>query len=452
MKFRIIFIISITTLITGCSKNLKIASNSQVSKNLSKEESNLLDLVQRQTINYFWDGAEPNSGLACERIHTDGVYPDNDQHIITTGGSGFGFMAILAGIERKFIKREDAVERFLKNITFLEKADRFHGVWPHWLDGRTGKVKPFSPKDDGGDLVETAYMMQGLIAVAKYFEEGNEKEQLLVKKINELWEGVEWNWYTQGKDALYWHWSPKYGWDMNFAIGGYNECLITYVLAAASPTFPIKKSVYDQGWALNGGIIKDTTMYGIRTVLNHYEHSKDPVGPLFWAHYSYLGLYPDGLKDQYADYWLLNRNHALIHHHHAVKNPKNCKGYSADNWGLTSSYSMGFYAGHQPSEDLCVISPTASISSIPYTPKESIDYIKHLYSTKSKYIGIYGPYDAYSEQNDWYVPWYLAIDQGPIPVMIENYRSGLLWKLFMSHQDVQKGLKNLGFIYSKSIQ
>ena len=221
--------------------------------------------------------------MARERIHMDNVYPQNDQNVVTLGGSGFGVMAILVGIERGFITREQALERFQKIVDYLGKADRFHGAWPHWLDGPTGKVKPFSKKDDGGDLVETAFMIQGLLAVAEYYKDGNEAEQQLVADIQQLWETVEWDWYTQGKDVLYWHWSPNYGWDMNFPVGGYNECLIMYVLAASSPTHSIDAAVYDKGWALNGDIAKDTVYYGLSTVLNFYEHNDDPIGPLFWG-------------------------------------------------------------------------------------------------------------------------------------------------------------------------
>tara|TARA_R110000744_G_scaffold109660_1_gene207171 strand:+ start:43 stop:759 length:717 start_codon:yes stop_codon:yes gene_type:complete len=232
---------------------------------------------------------------------------------------------------------------------------------------------------------------------------------------------------------------------MNFPVGGYNEALIMYVLAAASPTHPIDREVYDKGWALNGEIAKDTVYYGLETELNHYEHDKSPVGPLFWAHYSYLGLNPKGLKDQYADYWKLNQNHALIHYKHAVANPHNYEGYGENLWGQTSSYSMKGYAGHRPDRDLGVISPTAALSSMPYTPKESIRFLRYMYQEQDSLIGIYGPYDAFSFEHNWYLPRYLAIDQGPIPVMIENYRSGMLWELFMRNKDVQKGLRKLGF-------
>ncbi len=439
---------AVASMLIGCNghKTKKVEeSTTRSNDTITYTDDELMDSVQYQTFEYFWDGAEPISGLARERLHMDNVYPSHDKDIITTGGSGFGLMAILVVLERKFISREQALERYEKIVDFLEKADRFHGAWPHWMEP-SGKVSPFSPKDNGGDLVETAFLVQGLLAVKEYFKDGNEREQALAQKIQQLWEGVEWDWYTKGgQDVLYWHWSPEYDWEMNFPVGGYNECLIMYVLAASSPTYPIKKSVYDKGWALNGEIAKDTVYYGLETELNHYEHDNAPVGPLFWAHYSYLGLDPKGLQDQYADYWKLNVNHAMIHYKYAVDNPKGYKGYGEDNWGLTSSYSMKGYAGHRPGEELGVISPTAALSSMPYTPKESKQFLRHLYTQQDSLIGKYGPYDAYSELNHWYLPRYLAIDQGPIPVMIENYRSGLLWDLFMENSDVQNGLRKLGF-------
>lgn len=423
-----------------------------VNQNDSVESDSLalLDLVQKQTIDYFWSGAEPNSGMARERIHLDNIYPQNDQDVVTTGGTGFGLMALLAGVERKFIPGDSALARFEKIVSFLETADRFHGVWPHWLDGKTGKVKPFSTKDNGGDLVETAFLVQGLLTVSEYYKNGIEREKSLSQRIEQLYREVEWDWYTNGKNVLYWHWSPNYGWGMNFPVGGYNECLIMYVLAVSSPTYPISKAVYDEGWAGNGAIKKDTTYYGLQTVLNHFEHDNAQVGPLFWAHYSYLGLNPKGLKDQYADYWQLIQNHALIHYKYAVDNPKNFKEYGDSLWGMTSSYSINGYAGHRPGHDLGVISPTAALSSFPYTPEKSMAVLRNLYQNHDTLIGKYGPYDAFSIEYNWYLPRYLAIDQGPIPVMIENYRTGLFWKLFMQRNDIQKGLHKLGFTFPQS--
>lgn len=445
---KVIVIISmIAILLTGCTSTGKKQSQQSDSSYAALSENQLLDTLQYQTFQYFWEGAEPVSGMARERIHLDGHYPQNDQDVVTLGGSGFGVMAILVGIERGFITREQGLQRLQKIVAFLSKADRFHGAWPHWLDGPTGKVKPFSNKDDGGDLVETAFMVQGLLSVAEYFNAGNEAEQQLCADIQQLWEEVEWNWYTKGGEkVLYWHWSPNFGWEMNFPVGGYNECLIMYVLAASSPTYPIDADVYHQGWALNGKIANDTVYYGYNTVLNFYEHNDNPTGPLFWAHYSYLGLNPKGLSDRYADYWELNQNHAMIHYNYALDNPKGFDGYGTKQWGLTSSYSMNGYAGHHPGDsDLGVISPTAALSSFPYTPEQSMQFLKYLYLEADTLIGKYGPFDAYSHSAKWVLPRYLAIDQGPIPVMIENYRTGLLWNLFMNNKDLQEGLKKLDF-------
>ncbi|MEO9478620.1 MAG: glucoamylase family protein [Maribacter dokdonensis] len=444
-----LFLISMTiaTLLVGCngqSSKSKLRDKDKQKEDIKLTDEQLLDSVQKQTFNYFWEGAEPTSGLARERIHLDDIYPTHHKDIITIGGSGFGVMAILVGIEREFITREMGLERLEKAVDFLDNADRFHGAWPHWLTP-DGKMTPFSKKDNGGDLVETAFLIEGLLTVKEYFKDGNEREQALAQHIQQLWEEVEWDWYTKGENVLYWHWSPEYEWDMNFPVGGYNEALIMYILAAASPTHPIKKEVYDKGWARNGAITKDTTFYGLPTVLDHYESDASPVGPMFWAHYSFTGLNPKGLKDQYADYWELNHNHTMIQYKYAVDNPKNFKGYGEDLWGLTSSYSIKGYDGHRPDRDISVISPTAALSSMPYAPKESMAFLRNLYTNHDTLVGKYGPYDAFSLEKNWVLPRYLAIDQGPIPVMIENHRSGLFWMLFMTNKDVINGLDKLGF-------
>jgi len=412
----------------------------------STQTDSLLTLVQHQTFQYFWNGAEPNSGMARERINMDGIYPENDKDVVTTGGSGFGIMAILTGIERGFITRKEGVDRLKKITGFLEKADRFHGAWPHWLHGPTGKVKPFSKKDDGGDIVETAFLVQGLLCARQYLQKGDKKQQLLSTRIDKLWKEVDWNWYTNRQNVLYWHWSPDYDWQMNFPIHGYNECLIAYILAASSPIDGVSAEVYHEGWAENGKIKSPSDHFGYTLQLHH--QGAPNGGSLFWAHYSYLGLDPHGLKDEYADYWKENENQALINYEWCVKDPLHYKGYGADSWGLTSSYSVKGYAGHAPSEerDLGVIAPTAAISSIPYTPEKSIAAIKHWYhDMKDVLWGDYGFYDAFSETAKWYPQKYLAIDQGPQVVMIENYRTGLLWQLFMSCPEVKSGLMKLNF-------
>ena len=417
---------------------------------LSDEE--LLTLTQRETFKYFWNYAQSNSGAARERYHPNN--PSFDANTVATGGTGFGLMNILVAIERGFITRDEGLKRLQKITNFLENADRFHGAWSHWINGDTGKVKPFSSLDNGGDLVETAFLTQGLICVKEYFKNGTNEEKLLAEKADNLWKGVEWNWYTQNNDVLYWHWSPNYDFAIDFKVKGYNEVLITYVMAASSPDYGITKEVYTNGWASNGGIKSSNSAYNIPLVVKH-NGAPNYGGPLFWSHYSYLGLNPNGLSDEFVNYGTVNVNHSKINYNYAVENPKGFKDYGKDNWGLTASYtrnadgSIG-YSAHKPGNDLGVISPTAALSSMPYTPQESMRALRYFYKNKDKLLGPAGFYDAFSpEYNFWVAEAYLAIDQGPITIMIENYRTGMLWNLFMQNEDVQNGLDKLGFNYAQ---
>ena len=214
-------------------------------QNLS--DSALLGLVQKQTFRYFWDFAHPVSGMARERSNEAYNY---GSEVVTTGGTGFGVMAIIAATERKWIGRDTAARLLLKMVRFLAKADAYHGVFPHWLDGATGKTIPFSRKDDGADLVESSFLFQGLLCVRQYFNADNNIERELRNRINGLWNDIEWDWFTRdGRDVLYWHWSPNNGWAMNFAVRGFNECLIMYVLAASGERYPVSAAVYHKGWA-----------------------------------------------------------------------------------------------------------------------------------------------------------------------------------------------------------
>nr|MDA3823423.1 glycoside hydrolase family 3 C-terminal domain-containing protein [Bacteroidales bacterium] len=319
-------------------------------------------------------------------------------------------------------------------------------VWPHWLNSFNGNVVPFSVKDNGADLVETSFMVQGLITTRQYMDENSTQEKTLIDRINVLCDSVEWDWFTKGgEDVLYWHWSPNYGWDMNMKIRGYNETLITYVLAASSTTHAIDAPVYHSGYAKDGGMINGNEFFGINLPLGY-----DYGGPLFFAHYSFLGLDPRNLSDQYANYWDQNVNHSLINNAYCIRNSRGYKGYSADCWGLTASDERNGYSAHSPTNDNGTITPTAAISSIPYTPEESIKAIRHFYYILGdKLWGQYGFYDAFNINQNWWANSTLAIDQGPIVIMIENYRTGLLWDLFMSAPEVQEGLLKLGFSTSK---
>jgi hypothetical protein len=401
-------------------------------------DSALLTLVQQKTFTYFWDFGHPVSGLARERASN----PD----LVTTGGSGFGVMALLVGVQRNFITRADALTRVSTIVNFLGDSTlvtRYHGAFSHWMNGMTGATIPFSTKDDGGDIVETSYMMQGLLCARQYFNSAVDSGEIRLRSsINRIWNAVDWIWYRQnGQNTLYWNWSPDYAWAINFPVGGWNEALITYVLAASSPLDIIPKVVYDNGWAHNGGIKNGKTFYGITLPLG-----PDEGGPLFFAHYSFLGINPNGLSDAYANYWTQDTAHAKINYSYCVANPNHFYGYSNQCWGLTASDEQNGYSAHSPSNDDGVISPTAAISSLPYMPAESMNALRFFYYTLGdKLWGQYGFIDAFNLGNTWFDNDYLAIDQGPQIVMIENFRSGLLWNLFMSCPEIKSGMTKLGF-------
>jgi len=408
-----------------------------IQKNLS--DTALLTLVQKQTFKYFWDFAHPVSGMARERSNPAYGYGDE---VVTTGGTGFGVMATIVAVERGWITRDSAARHLLKMVVFLSKADAYHGVFPHWLNGATGKTIPFSRKDDGADLVESSYLFQGLLCVRQYFDQNNNVESQLRNRINWLWNDIEWNWFTKGgEEVLYWHWSPNNGWAMNFPVRGYNECLIMYVLAASGERYPVTSAVYHRGWAQSIFFKNGKDFYGIKLPLGF-----DYGGPLFFSQYSFMGLDPTNLADRYTNYWEQNKNHTLINRAWCLDNPQKFKGYGPNCWGLTASDNFEGYNAHAPGNDLGVITPTAALSAFPYTPEYSMQALKHFYfDLGDKIWSDYGFVDAFSETNNWYAKNYLAIDQGPIIVMIENYRTGLLWKLFMSCPEIQNGLKKLDF-------
>ena len=396
----------------------------------------LLDRVEEATIRYFTDFADPATGLARERDK------DRNGEIVTIGGTGFGIMAVIAGAERGYYPREEGVARIGKMVASLEKLERFHGAWAHWYDAATLQPFSFSRYDDGGDLVETAFLVQGLITARQWLEKADTS---LSRRCDELWRGVEWDWYTRGTDSLYWHWSKNYGFRMNHRIKGFDETLITYVLAASSPTFPITRECYEASYKTSDYYYNGKSYYGIELPLG-----MELGGPLFFCHYSFLGLDPRGLCDGHTDYFRRNRAHTLIHRAYAIDNPKGHPGYGEDLWGFTSSDDPDVgYSSHHPGTDAenGTVSPTAAVSSIVYTPEESLQVIRKLYGTEGM-MGPYGFYDAYNPgRTPAVLDHYLAIDQGPQAVMIENYRSGLLWKLFMSAPEVRAGLEKLGFYY-----
>jgi hypothetical protein len=364
--------------------------------------------------------------------------------VVTTGGTGFGVMSIIAAVNRNFISRSEGFARIDTIVNFLgNKCTRYHGAFSHWINGATGAKIPFSAKDNGADLVETSFLMQGLLCARQYFNSTDAAETTLRNNINDLWNGIEWNWFRNGgQNVLYWHWSPDYNFDMNMQIKGWNEAMVVYVLAASSNTDSIPKAVYDDGWASNGGMKNGTSYYGVQLPLG-----PEYGGPLFFSHYSFLGINPHGLSDAYANYFTQNTAQSLINYKYCIANPKHFNGYSENNWGLTASDdNLTNYSAHSPTNDDGVITPTAAISSLPYTPVQSMNALRFFYyKLGDKLFKTYGFIDAFNLSDVWFADSFLAIDQGPEMVMIENYRSGLLWNLLMSCPEIKRGMTRLGF-------
>jgi hypothetical protein len=400
----------------------------------------LLEVVQRETFRYFWEGAHPVSGLAFDR-RTSGKRT-NDADAVTIGGSGFGVMALIVAAERGWVTRDAAVERLARMLSLLGRARRYHGAYPHFMNGLTGEAIPFSQWDDGADLVETSFLMMGLLSARAYFDRDTPEEVGARTQISTLWDEVEWSWFTRGgRNVLYWHWSPNDGWAMDHAIRGWNECLITYVLAASSPRHAVAPSVYHRGFASGPGFRNGKSWYGIELPLG-----MPYGGPLFFAHYSFCGLDPRGLADRHADYWEQNVSHVRINRAHCVANPREFEGYGESSWGLTASDDPSGYSAHAPDNDNGTISPTAALASLPYAPTEVMTALRHFLERHGKRLWReLGFADAFCESQNWYADTFLAIDQGPIIVMIENHRTGLLWRLFMAVPEVQAGLGRLGF-------
>ena len=410
-------------------------------------------MVQEACFRYYWDGAHPDAGMAIE------ITPGND-NLVALGASGFGLMALVTGVDRQFITRDQGVERLQKILRFLQKADRFHGVWPHFLDGRTGKAVPFfGPFDDGADLVETAFLMQGLLVARQYFDRDTPAEREIRDSVTRFWREAEWDWFRKAPDSdfLYWHWSPDHGFKISHPLVGWNETMIIYLLAIASPTHAVPASLYHTGWAGQSDLaVRYRRNWGRTAEGDHYVNghiyygTKLDVGvgsggELFFTHFSFMGFDPRRKRDRYTNYFDNNRNIALIHHAYAIANPLHRVGYGDASWGRSAGVNAG--SGRStPAGDNGTITPSAALSSIPYTPDESMKALRHFYRDLGDRLwGIYGFRDGFNETDNWFEDVYMGLNQAPIVVMIENYRTGLVWKRFMANPEIAPALAAIGF-------
>ena len=424
-------------------------------------DEELLTMLQEACFHYYWEGADPHSGMTRENI-------PGDDRIVATGATGMGIAALIVGVNRGFITRVQGIERLTRVVDFLEHAQRYHGAWSHFMDGSTGKTMPvFGMFDNGGDLVETSFLMEGLLAARQYFRGNSDAERDLYRRISQLWETVEWDWYRgpETGDFLYWHWSAEWGWQIHHALTGFNEVMITYLLAMSSPTHGVPADMYYSGWASqserairyragwSGSVDGDHysnghTYYGIKL-----DVGVGTGGPLFFTHYSYFGFDPHSLHDRFtSSYFENNRNMALINRAYCIANPKHFPGYGPNAWGLTASDGPQGYVPHAPdaNNDRGTLTLTGALASFPYTPEASMAALKHYYRDLGAQLwDIYGPRDAYNPEQDWVSPIYMGLNQAPIVVMVENYRTGLVWKNFMANPEIGVMLHKLDAVTVK---
>ena len=422
-------------------------------RELSDDE--LLTMLEEACFHYYWEGADPHSGMARENI-------PGDDRMVATGASGMGIAALIVGVDRGFITRTQGIERVTKIVDFLEHAQRYHGAWSHYMDGNTGKTMPvFGMFDNGGDLVETSFMMEGLLAARQYFRGDSSAEKNLYQRISQLWETVEWDWYRgpEPGDFLYWHWSAEWGWQIQHPLIGFNEVMITYLLAISSATHGVPATMYYSGWAsqseraqqYRGGWSQSVNGDHYFNGHTYYDIKLDvgvgSGGPLFFTHYSYFGFDPHALHDRYtSSYFENNRDIALINRAYCIANPKHFPGYGANAWGLTASDGPHGYVPHAPDDnnDTGTLTLTGALSSFPYTPEASMEALKHYYRDLGDQLwDIYGPRDAVNPKEDWISPIYMGLNQAPIVVMVENYRTGLVWKQFMANPEIGEMLRKL---------
>jgi hypothetical protein len=403
---------------------------------LDPETRALLADVQRASIRYFYEFGHPVSGLTR-------VGSERPPELCEIGGTGWGCFNLIVAAERNFIPRADVAQRAQMLVRFLAtKADRFHGVFPHWMNGDTGKTIPFGKEDDGADLVETAFLAQGLIALREYFTHDDPVEKEIRTLADQIWRDIDWTWFAKeqnGRSVLLWHWSPTLGWKKDMAVQGFNETHIIYLLALASPTHPVEAKFYREGW--QGGGERFSTPredFGIPMTLGRGMNM-----PLFFAHYSYLGFDPHALSFKGRTYFDHLRDMCRVQIAYAQSKADTFKGYGPL-WGLTSCRGPKGYKPYSPGpRDDGTIAVTAALSSLPYVPEQSLAFLRELQKQRERLWGEFGFADAINPTQNWISTGWLGNDIGTIAPMIENHLSGLCWKTFMKAPEVAVALKRV---------
>jgi hypothetical protein len=401
------------------------------------DDEAFLDLVQRTAFDYFWYETNPENGLIKDR--------SNDPSRSSIAAVGSGLSAPTVGIDRGWISREAGQARVLTTLQFLGNsphgpeadATGYKGFYYHFLDMQTGR------RDGDSELstIDTALLLGGVLHVQQYFDRDDATEATIRALADNLDRRVDWPWMQVRSAKICHGWNPETGF-LRYDWGGYNEAMILYLLALGSPTFPISPEAWT-AW---------TSSYAWQT---HYGQAFVVFPPLFGHQYSHVWIDFRGIQDAYMrakglDYFENSRRATLANRAYVIANPHGWADYGENVWGLTASDIPTSYSarGAPPAErDDGTITPTAVGGSFAFTPRESLAALRHMYATyRTQIWGPYGFKDAFNPSMKWFASDYLGIDQGPIVLMIENYRTGRIWHEFMQHPTIQSGLARAGFM------
>jgi hypothetical protein len=426
-------------------------------QSLNGDSAVFLDSLSKHTFNFFWETADSNTAQIPDRWPTPSFS--------SIAATGFGITSYLIGAERGYITRAQAAERVLKTITFLHQLPKgdstsgvvgYKGFFYHFIDMKTGHRF----RNVELSTIDTGLLMAGILSAQSYFDGDNEKEQQIRAIADSLYLAIEWDWAMNNEQTMTMGWHPEKGF-IESRWRGYNEAMILYVLALGSPTHTIPA----ESW---------TAWTSTYQWANYYGQEHVNFGPLFGHQYSQMyidfrGIYDPYMKDKGIDYFENSKRATYANRAYCMANPGHYTGYSTNIWGLTACDGpgnsnkinpnisfMGYHArgaAQYYNDDDGTITPTAAGGSIAFAPEICIPALQAMYEQYGdKIYTRYGFVDAFNlsiENKDGSTGWvdtdHLGIDQGPILIQAENYRSELVWNLMKKNPYIINGLKKAGF-------
>lgn len=387
-------------------------------------EDQLLDLVERSAFGYFWNEANPQNGLIKDRCYAFG--PDQ-RKIASIAAVGFGLSAICVADKRGWVSREAAYERVYTTLKFFQRsAQKYNGFFFHYYEMDTGA--PLHGCEISS--IDTGLLLAGILTVKNYYK-GTEVETM----ARTLLEQVNWQWMMNNENYLSMAWFPGNRF-LPHLWRDYNEAIMLYFFGVGSPTYPIPASVW-------GSIDREKFKYaGGEFVVAAGENS------LFEHQYPQVWLDLRGLIDQNGvDYFDNSAAATIANRQWCLDNAKKYKTFAAGFWGLTACDGPNEYVVNGAPYGNCdgTVAPTAPIGSIPFTPELAIEQIRKYFTLNERLWGKYGFVDAFNLDKDWFSSVYIGIDQGPIVLMIENHRTGMIWDLVRDDPMIRMSCDKMGF-------